>query len=89
MGQLLENLSAEERVTIVERAFRSYVGRRRMPKFWTDEQMRRFLIVEHPVSTLDQARQALVALVGDDKAPSRSAIQRFWHSLDQFWRAQR
>lgn len=74
-----------ERVAVVERHFAAKRGRTRLPSFWSDADVRRFLIAEHNFLSLDVARRMLVDKFGETRAPSRSAIGRFWQALDKFW----
>lgn len=74
-----------ERIEVAEQSLFATMGRHRRPSFWSDADVRRLLIAEHTFLTLDQARARLIELVGEERAPSRSAIHRFWQLLDRFW----
>lgn len=73
----------DERIAFIERNWMSVRGsRRRKPRFWHDVDVRRFLIAEHGFLTIDMAITQARARFGDDRAPSRSAIGRFWQTID-------
>jgi hypothetical protein len=74
------------RIALAERTLPAQ-GRGHLPAFWPDAEVRRFLIVHHGFLTIDLAREQLAARVGD-RAPSRSAIGRFWQALDRLELAQ-
>lgn len=82
---LANDEAARERIGAVERSLWATVGRGRMPHFWPDADVRRLLIVEHGFLTLDMARAAIVTRFGEERAPGRSTIHRFWQALDEFW----
>jgi hypothetical protein len=63
-------------------------GRAHLPAFWPDVEVRRFLIIQHGFLTIDMARDQLADRVGEGRAPSRSAIHRFWQTLDRLEVAQ-
>lgn len=74
----------EERVAFVERNWTRLRGsRKHKPHFWHDVEVRRFLIAEHGFMTMDMARAQTVRRFGTDRAPSRTAIGRFWQALDK------
>ena len=75
-------LRERERIAMMERRV-PMQGRVHLPGFWADADVRRFLIVQHGFMTLDMARGQLLAFYGPKRAPSRSAIQRFWVVLDR------
>lgn len=54
------------------------------PRFWPDGEVRRALIDLYGAMSIDRARDALMATFGNARCPSRSAIARFWSSLDAF-----
>lgn len=56
--------------------------RHRKPSFWGDVEVRRALAALHRETTLSEARAQISARFGPERAPSRSAIGRFWKSLD-------
>ena len=78
-----------ERIDAVERRLFTVIGHSRRPAFWPDAEVRHLMIVEHGFATLDLARSRAVERFGVDRAPSRSAIHRFWASLDAFWKMQK
>ena len=53
------------------------------PKFWHDIEVREALIRLHRQTTVLRARATVIAELGEDRAPSTSAIHRFWKDLDQ------
>lgn len=73
----------DERVAFVERNWTRLRGSRKFkPAFWHDVEVRRFLIAEHGFLTFDMAVAQVRARFGYDRAPSRSAIGRFWQAID-------
>lgn len=55
----------------------------RRAKWWSDLDVRAFLTRAHRQMTMKEARAALIDLYGRDRAPSVSAIHRYWMKLDQ------
>lgn len=56
--------------------------RQRLPKFWPDGPVRDAVFELHRQVPLDTAIARLVASFGKKRAPSRTALQRFWMRLD-------
>ena len=81
-SELLER----ERVAFVERNLVAQRGRRRLPHFWPDADVRRMLIAERDFLTIDMARARALSMLGPKRAPSRSAIGRFWLMIDKLER---
>ncbi len=54
----------------------------RRPSWWGDLQVRTFLTDTYRQTTLDQAVREATLLFGTARAPSRSAISRYWQRLD-------
>jgi hypothetical protein len=75
-------MAVARRIAIVERRLPS-LGRSHLPPWWPLVEVRRYLIGQHGFVTLDMARAHLVAQLGSKRAPSRSAIHRFWQRLDK------
>lgn len=89
----LRDLAGDARRTAeveeIERAFSRQSGNHRhRPHFWADLEVRRAVIALHDTTTLDGAVASLARSFPADRCPSRSAIGRFWLSLDQYWRTQ-
>jgi len=54
----------------------------RRPTFWRDVEVRDFLIASHRQMTVDEAVTEVTRRFGAKRAPSRSAVGRFWKTLD-------
>lgn len=54
----------------------------RRPKFWSDIEVREALVKMHRQMTVLMAKQTLAAEFGPERAPSKSAIARFWKIQD-------
>lgn len=55
-----------------------------LPKFWPDGPVRNQAIELYRMMTLDKAVAVLCERFGQDRAPSRSSLNRFWLRLDSF-----
>lgn len=55
----------------------------RRAKFWHDVEVRGFLLAMHRQATIDQVRERCIQAFGEERAPARSAIHRFWQRLDR------
>jgi len=58
-------------------------SRQRLPKFWGDIEVRKTVTDLYRRVTLAEARKAIISEYGKDRAPSKSAIHRFWQKIDQ------
>lgn len=56
--------------------------KQRRPKFWSDIEVREALIQMHRQMPLHLAVKALIDAFGESRAPSKSAIHRFWKQHD-------
>ncbi len=54
----------------------------RRPNFWSDFEVREVLTAAHWQVTMDQVRALCASKFGAARAPSRSAIARYWQVLD-------
>ena len=54
----------------------------RRPAFWSDVEVRNFLIDSHRQMTLGEAVSQVRQRFGSDRTPSRSAVGRLWQILD-------
>lgn len=79
-----DDARAADRIAFAERVLSGQ--RQKLPAFWPNALMRRFLIAERGFVTLDMAHKRMVAEHGPHQAPSRSAIHRFWMLLDRLER---
>jgi hypothetical protein len=77
-----DDLAIARRIAVVERCLPA-LGRASLPPWWPLVEVRRYLIGQHGFVTLDMARAHLVSRLGAKRAPSRSAIGRFWQRLDK------
>lgn len=57
--------------------------RQTRPAFWSDVEVRGLVLATHRQMTLDEAHSLIVARCGAERAPSRSAVHRFWKRLDR------
>ena len=57
-------------------------GQRYSP-YWRDHEVRALMIALHRQMTLSDAVEEIAAVVGHDRAPSRTALQRIWKQLDK------
>jgi hypothetical protein len=57
--------------------------RQSRPKFWGDIEVRRAVIASHRQAKHDDVVKQLQDQFGPDRAPSRSALNRFWLVLDE------
>lgn len=55
----------------------------RYPNFWADIEVRNALIDLHREVTIERARSIIVERFGAGRAPSKSALQRFWQRVDE------
>ena len=53
------------------------------PKFWGDIEVRRAVIASHRQAKHDDVVRQLQDQFGPERAPSRSALNRFWLLLDE------
>lgn len=61
-----------------------YTGKNRInPRCWSDLAVREAVIVRHRQMTLDAALAEMRAEFGDERPPSKSALQRIWQRLDK------
>lgn len=58
-------------------------GNRRLPPWWGDIEVRQAMISLHRQASLDDVQGVLIDRFGPLRTPSRSAINRFWTSLDR------
>lgn len=63
--------------------------RGRPPAFWSDVAVREVVIATHRQMTIDEALAAIVSQFGKERAPSRSALARYWKYLDSIRRSER
>lgn len=56
---------------------------KRNPSFWGDRQVRSLVVGTHRQMMLEEARDAIRAVVGADRTPSKSALQRCWARIDK------
>lgn len=75
-----------ERIARVERTYPATVSRR--PKFWSDIEVRRFLIAQLGFLTMREVLAQLAADYEASRVPSRSSVDRFWQHLKKIerWR---
>ncbi len=50
--------------------------------YWRDAEVRAMVIALHRQMTIKDAVAAIAAEVGEERAPSKSALQRMWKQLD-------
>ena len=55
----------------------------RRPAFWSDVEVRGLVLATHRQMEISEARDLIIARCGAERAPSRSAIGRFWLRLDR------
>ncbi len=55
----------------------------RRPNFWPDLDVRLLLTAMHRQMTLAQSLDVVARLLGAERAPSRSAVHRYWQALDR------
>lgn len=61
-----------------------YAGKHRInPRCWSDLAVREAVIVRHRQMTMKQALAEMRAEFGDERPPSKSALQRIWQRLDK------
>lgn len=53
------------------------------PKFWADVEVRGLVMTTHRQMTVDRARAVIVERCGEERAPSRTSLHRFWMRLDK------
>lgn len=53
------------------------------PWFWADVEVRGLVMTTHRQMTVDRARAVIVERCGEDRAPSRTSLHRFWMRLDK------
>ena len=53
-----------------------------LPRFWPDVPVRNYAVELHRKMTVSKAASAMLEHFGDDRAPSRSGLARFWLALD-------
>lgn len=53
------------------------------PKFWADVEVRGLVMTTHRQMTVDGARAVIVERCGEERAPSRTSLHRFWIRLDK------
>lgn len=58
-------------------------SRQRRPKFWGDMEVRGLVLATHRQMSVDEVHALIVERCGAERAPSRSAIHRFWLRLDR------
>lgn len=62
-------------------------GWRRLQKFFSDIEVRDLAVASHRQMTLDEAVACITERFGPSRAPSRSALHRFWQRLDGLYNA--
>ena len=50
--------------------------------YWHDQEVRAMIIALHRQTTIAQAVDLIAQQVGEERAPSKSALQRIWKQLD-------
>lgn len=55
----------------------------RRPRWWLDNEVRALLTVRHRQATIDQVRIEAVERFGEERAPSKSSLCRYWCQLDR------
>lgn len=70
--------------TALTHAVDVWAGQKRQtrPAFWSDVEVRGLVLTTHRQMTLDEALALLIDRCGAARAPSRSALHRFWKRLD-------
>lgn len=52
-------------------------------RYWHDQEVRALIIALHRQTTIAKAVEAITAQVGEERAPSKSALGRIWKQLDE------
>ena len=55
---------------------------KRYPRWWHDQEVADLVVAYHRRATLDDLVDMIEDLMGSDRAPSRSSVQRIWKRLD-------
>lgn len=69
--------------TVVTDSAQTVVQRRRHPSWWGDIEVRAFSTSMYRQATLDQVRDMARQAFGEDRAPSKSSLHRYWKHLDE------
>lgn len=72
---------------IVDAKFKRPGDRHKYPDFWPDKEVRAAVIDLHREVEIAQARSIITQRFGETRAPSQTAIHRFWQRLDElrYW----